>query len=92
MRGRTHHGLVAVTGVQLHADLAVHAGFALGMIVLTALTGSHVVLETHGTVVSEREKDGKRLELFQTDRSLLARTFPDAATQIRLRPRPGNAA
>lgn len=39
----THHGLVAVAGVQLHVDLAVHTSFTLGVIVLTALTESHVV-------------------------------------------------
>jgi hypothetical protein len=36
------HGLVAVRSVELHVDLPVHTGLALGMVVLAALGKSHL--------------------------------------------------
>ena len=51
-----YHGLVAVAGMELHVDLAVDASFALGMIVLTALTDSHFVEEILTTRCFDEEK------------------------------------
>ena len=47
--------------MELHVDLAVDASFALGMIVLTALTDSHFVEEILKTRCFDEEKLLKRI-------------------------------